>query len=625
MARAPRDGMARWAEVPDCWDEELSDDNLRDLAGDTVFERGAAYFSEGRVRLARDGGGNTTFEASGTQTYATELYFEDLGLHVDCTCPHGRDGHFCKHMVAAAMVWRAHLGGETAEAAALPKKARSAQADKAARTRAKRLDDLQAFLRSQSAAALAERLWTWAERDRELMADLKAWAAATAASDDPKALKAALDAILKHSRGFLDWQGSNAYAVRGQKALPLIEQALARDPVQARLACEHALKRLYRVAEHADDSGGMVGELMQSVVALLARAVAAAPAPAAWADTLYDLIEDDPWGVWGEDQLLVPAGPAVAQRWSKVLAQRWERLAQALAGGDKSQVVSWGSGGPRTEAHYERSSLRRRRLADFERQGDLAALIDFARRSAQDDGEWAEAVRLCETHGRFREALDIARAAHQRSPDGWQVEQALLRCYERDGWDDEAYALRKARYVRHLRIDEWAPLLAAAQAAKQDAAELRREVEALLIERETKRPPLPGRRGTQGAQGAQGVDASLRVQWLLAEGRVADALAAVRAPNSCGSGLLVALATRLGAEHDTEAFALLDGVARDEIGRSSGRYDQAVDLVGRACRRLPAGSVAAYLTRLHGEFKAKRNFVKALDGLRVGLREEAGR
>ena len=55
------------------------------------------------MTLARDGGGNATFKVEGTQTYSTELYFEDVGLHVDCTCPHAQDGHFCKHMVAAAL------------------------------------------------------------------------------------------------------------------------------------------------------------------------------------------------------------------------------------------------------------------------------------------------------------------------------------------------------------------------------------------------------------------------------------------------------------------------------------------------------------------------------------------
>jgi uncharacterized Zn finger protein len=139
MAKAPRADKSRWAEVPESWQQELSDETLLDCAGKTIFARGVEYFEQGLVTLARDGGGNATFEVEGTQTYSTEVYFEDVGLHVDCTCPHAQNGDFCKHMVAAALLWRRHLGGE---AAAPPRKARTATAEKAAQTKARKRDDL---------------------------------------------------------------------------------------------------------------------------------------------------------------------------------------------------------------------------------------------------------------------------------------------------------------------------------------------------------------------------------------------------------------------------------------------------------------------------------------------------
>ena len=144
--------MSRWAEVPETWRDELSDETLRDCAGKEVFARGVAYFNEGRVKLARDGGGNATFAVKGTQLYSTELYFEDKGLHVDCDCPHGRDGHFCKHMVAAALFWRGQLGGEAggeAAPAAAPKPGRE-HAAKAAQTKARKHDELKASIESST-------------------------------------------------------------------------------------------------------------------------------------------------------------------------------------------------------------------------------------------------------------------------------------------------------------------------------------------------------------------------------------------------------------------------------------------------------------------------------------------
>ena len=102
---------AAWAELPETWQEALSDGALREAAGDAVFERGERYFDAGKVSMMRDGGGNATFEVDGTQTYTTELSFADESLSMDCTCPHALEGAFCKHMVAAALYWRNELEG----------------------------------------------------------------------------------------------------------------------------------------------------------------------------------------------------------------------------------------------------------------------------------------------------------------------------------------------------------------------------------------------------------------------------------------------------------------------------------------------------------------------------------
>jgi uncharacterized Zn finger protein len=270
--------------VPDIWQDELSDASLHEMAGDEVFQRGLAYFAEGRVSLARDGGGNATFHVKGTHRYATELYFEDVGLHVDCACPQGQDGHFCKHMVAAALCWRQHLGGEVAPAPALEDKGKSERAAKAQQTKARKQGELQAFVASRDAATLSALLWRWAESDRHLMAELKVWAATEQASTDPAQMHKALDAALVSTIKFLPYRDTFAYAQRARKALPLLEQALQRSVAQALTAAEHALRRLYRVAEHADDSGGEIGGLMQECMHIVLNALAKEPAPASWAD-----------------------------------------------------------------------------------------------------------------------------------------------------------------------------------------------------------------------------------------------------------------------------------------------------------------------------------------------------
>jgi len=627
MAAARRARPAR-AELPQArWQAGLSDAVLRGHAGQAVFERGLAYFSNGQVTLGRDEGASAVFSVLGTHPYRTELALDEAGLRADCDCPHAEDGAFCKHMVAAALAWRGHLGGDAAAPPSIEplpgneRALKAAKAAKAAETKARKRDDLKAFVEARDAATLAALLWAWAERDRELMAELKAWAAGEQAGADPATLKAALEAVLESTRGFLDWREVSAYARRARGAVPLLEKALARDASQALGAAEHALRRLYRVAEQADDSNGTIGDLMLGCMDIALRALAKQPPPPAWADRFIALIDDDPFGLWDVDAVLGAAGPEVARRYSQALGARWAAIEAGRGKGDARKAVSWGAGGARTEADYERDRIRRLLIDDLERQGDVDALLDFMKRSARSDFEHVQLIETCEKHGRLREALTLAEAAHKRDPKSVLFERAVLRSWERDGFDEEAFALRKRIYWRQPSLDHYRALLRAARAAGGSLDSLRAEVEAMLVERE-RAASKTARRGAFSRIGSPLPDVTLRVQWLLEEGRTADALALV---NGCDGGTchpqtLLDVAERLAApQGNAQAFALIDRVARHEIARTTGRYDQAIGVVRLACTRLDDSAAGPYLARLKAEFKAKRNFVKGIEALRLPL------
>ena len=190
-------------DMPAEWAEELSDDSLRDTAGLQTYARGLEYLHADRVQLLSAQGLRARFEAHGSARYTVDLHFEDPGLHADCTCPHAEDGNFCKHMVAAAILWRGVLGGDGPAKVTVKPTAKSAETQartaKAAATRVSNREAVRAFLTTQPADQLAARLWERAESDRDLMAELKAWAASAQAADDPKALRTAVDELLKAS------------------------------------------------------------------------------------------------------------------------------------------------------------------------------------------------------------------------------------------------------------------------------------------------------------------------------------------------------------------------------------------------------------------------------------------
>lgn len=305
--------------LPHPWLDAVSDDTLRRLAGDTVFQRGQAYARKGAVEEPEIPALRTREAMAlratvhGSEPYTTRVAIDQSNsLLGECDCPHALDGNFCKHQVAVALSLRAILaeGEPDAQDAA---GAGVSTAAKRAQTQTRNRDALRAFVQSQPAATLADKLWPWAEGNRQLMAELKAWATQAQAQDDPAALKSAITDLLRDRHDFLDWRESGIYATRAAKVLDWIKPWLERDAQAALDLCEHALRRLYKVAEYADDSRGEIGDLAQGLMLLFIDAVEAVQPPAKWLDRWLDLMKCDPWDLWNEFRVLSVADNAVRQ------------------------------------------------------------------------------------------------------------------------------------------------------------------------------------------------------------------------------------------------------------------------------------------------------------------------
>lgn len=78
---------------------------LKQLAGDKVFQRGQVYHERGHVNSVHERDTSVRAWVRGTGTYQVTLSEHAGRLAGDCTCPHARDGYFCKHMVATALAW----------------------------------------------------------------------------------------------------------------------------------------------------------------------------------------------------------------------------------------------------------------------------------------------------------------------------------------------------------------------------------------------------------------------------------------------------------------------------------------------------------------------------------------
>lgn len=609
--------------MPD-WQAALSDAALRDVAGAAVFARGQTYAASGAVQepalsypQARR---QIALQATvlGTQRYsAGVLVNENDDVQGDCDCPHAQDGNFCKHQVALALTLRGMLGGDAPVPDPQAKK-KVAAAAKRAQTQAGNREALKTFVQGQSAAVLADRLWAWAEMDRDLMADLKAWAAQSRAGTDSKALASAITELLRNTRDFLDWRDSGAYARRAEQVLPMLEPLLARDPAQLRELCEHALRRLYKVAEHADDSNGEIGGVMQGLMDLLLRALQAEPPPGAWLERWFALMADDPWGFWNESAVLDAAGPAVQARYAERAAKDWQTwLDKHPADGAPTGKTGVGRNlraASISGSHwdYERHRLRKRYLDSLRQQDDPQALLDAMRSSAESAAEYQDLVQFCEAQGRNREAFQFAQAAHKLFPKDVRSEADLLRCYERDGWDEEALTIRQAQLERTPDVDRYRAVLDAAERAGRDREAYRDELFAWAQTQETPSRATFGIRGIGQDKPHGERIVSVRVQWLLSERKLDEALTLAQAPNRCNPNLLLALARKLPAKRHAEAVPLLLRVFDVEMAGASSPYQKPLALVQEALERMAPAQRSEWLAYLRAQYKAKRNFIKEL-------------
>jgi uncharacterized Zn finger protein len=79
--------------------------SLRRMAGARSFERGEEYFADGQVGALVEHQGTIVAKVQGIRLYRVKLWCENGELGFLCTCPVGADGAFCKHCVAAGLVW----------------------------------------------------------------------------------------------------------------------------------------------------------------------------------------------------------------------------------------------------------------------------------------------------------------------------------------------------------------------------------------------------------------------------------------------------------------------------------------------------------------------------------------
>ena len=105
-----------------------------------ILERGWNYYKDGAVQSLTTTPTGYRATVSGTEDYEVEIELNgDEIAEMYCDCPYAADGNYCKHMAAVLYA----VEEEDVEVFASGNRGKSAQADKAKKSKNKKEDQIQ--------------------------------------------------------------------------------------------------------------------------------------------------------------------------------------------------------------------------------------------------------------------------------------------------------------------------------------------------------------------------------------------------------------------------------------------------------------------------------------------------
>ena len=389
------------------WLHLLSDQALADMSGPTVFERGLNYAASGLAETAGDvtlrpGAGRHRGNGAWQPAHAVRLWISaDDELDGACTCPHAQDGNFCKHLVALA------LGAPRwaiAAAISLPQTARKqSSATQKSSVQTERQDALRRFIWEQMRLSWPNACGAGPNGIAYAWPTSRSGPVPARPSTIPRPCAPRSTPCCHDAMAISTGAGPTTMPARERRhgaAAAMVQ----RDAATARELCEHALRRLFKVAEQSDDSLGGIGGLIQDLMGLLIETLrtAAPPAPD------RSVVQADGRGSLGRMNRPFEAAGPEAQAATRNAPARTGTVAAPAQDHVPALVIS-------DQRRRSRTRLRRRYLEVLARQDDPRALLDAMIESVETAAEYCDVVAFCEARNWHREALGaVSRPAPPR-------------------------------------------------------------------------------------------------------------------------------------------------------------------------------------------------------------------
>ena len=557
--------------------------DLRHAAGDKSYGRGLEYLDA--VRNLEIGAEQITATVHGTDAYEVVLIPDGAGVTGECSCPHGQEGFFCKHLVAVGLT-------VLRQAENLPQQ-RAAAAAKA--------QALDSWLDGLSRADLLTLVREQVRADRDLRRRLELRAAAADPGDMQARVQELLDVYEVSRRGYIEYSDAKAYSTQIDQVVDVIDGLTDAGQAAAAVSvARYALQVVTDALGRADDSDGYIGGSARELAAAHAQACATADVDQvelAWWLAGFVLGEGDRLTNFGVEDYGEALGDRGKAEYRRLITEVWQR-----------NPTGW----------HEKFLMR----STLQAIGDVDALIAMYAADLGPQGlTHLMIAKELDRAGRADEALHWAERGLREATErvGDQLADYLVARYESAGALDKALAARQAAFDTDRTLARYRAL--------RDAAGKTGQWEAV---RERALRQLKKDAAAYRAQGESGFDyawtaSPVLVSALIDDGDTAAAWDAAAGIASARQWLT--LADLVAQDRPGDALPIYLRAVEPLMSQTGDPvYEQVADLLVkiRDCHQRLGTSAqfAAYLTWLRADQKRKRNLIKLLD--RRGLRTAAG-
>jgi hypothetical protein len=442
-----------------------------------------------------------------------------------------------------------------------------------------------------------------ADRDRQLR-DRLLFAAKANAGSDIASLRAAVRQATKAS-SFMDWREAGGYAEQLDELAGLLEKRIGDGNPKLVELIEEAISEAEDALEQIDDSEGETYEAIQRLQEIhLLACTHLRPEPVALAERLFMYQME---GNWDTFYTILPdygdaLGPAGVAHYRQLVEKEWRSL-PALSP-SRQRASSWDSRRFRLESAMEAMAAQ-----------DVDALAAIKAKDLSSPHRFLALAQLYHEHERHDDALAWAEKGMAAFP-GERIDDLLtfaIEEYVRRGEDDQAEKLAWQRFQLQPGSDAFFELLdAATQINRKEALRQRALAD---FQARIKAEEAKGKSGKPAAWGPSPRSQLLEI--FLTEEDAEQAWSTLKG-GPTDMRLWDRAAALRGKTHPEEAIDLFFRLLPHAVqaGTHNARYEQAANIVQaiRQLRRAQGDSerFGQELAAIRQEYKAKRNFIKAL-------------